>query len=150
VAIPFTYPSFRPPAADRKYPAELLTTIRDVAGALAAPTVVEPSWRATVSRRLAAVRRAFDEHIAVTEGPEGLYAEILDCEPRLARRIHLLTREHDAISAAIDLGCVRIAGSSREEIRAWAGELLSYLHHHRQRGADLLYEALETDIGGET
>jgi hypothetical protein len=35
-------------------------------------------------------------------------------------------------------------------LRGWTSDLLHELSRHRQRGADLVYEAYETDIGGET
>jgi hypothetical protein len=37
-----------------------------------------------------------------------------------------------------------------ELARGWASDLLRELSRHRQRGADLVYEAYATDIGGET
>ena len=90
----------------------------------------------------------------VTEGPEdGLYAELLDHAPRLARQVQVLIREHAAIAATMsalqrrDRHC-RTYGwrsSARGPV-----ELLRELSRHRQRGADLVYEAYETDIGGET
>jgi hypothetical protein len=37
-----------------------------------------------------------------------------------------------------------------ERVRQRADELLAALSRHRQRGADLVYEAYATDLGGET
>ena len=35
-----------------------------------------------------------------------------------------------------------------DDLRERATELLGHIVRHRQRGADLIYEAYETDIGG--
>ena len=94
----------------------------------------------------------FAEHMVVTEGPDGLYAELLDHAPRLARGVHVLIREHAAVLAAIT--GLRLPGRPPEttstELRGWGGDLLRALSRHRQRGADLVYQAYQIDIGGET
>ncbi|MEV1288653.1 hypothetical protein [Micromonospora sp. NPDC049679] len=135
----------------RRHRATLSGAIHALELALAAPAA-DPEWRESVSIRLHSLRLAFTEHIVLTEGSDGLYAELLDHAPRLARTVYLLTREHTAIAATLShLQCG--LGSSElsiEELRDWAGDLLRELARHRQRGADLVYEAYETDIGGET
>jgi len=119
--------------------------------AIASP-VGEPGWRERVSTRLHALRGAFAEHIVVTEGGDGLYAELLDHAPRLSGQVRTLVREHAAIAAAMSSlqRCVDTPESPAEELRAAASDLLRELSRHRQRGADLVYEAYATDIGGET
>ncbi|HYN96264.1 MAG TPA: hypothetical protein VES42_20665 [Pilimelia sp.] len=120
----------------------------------------EPAWRRTVGDRLAPLRRAFAEHVGATEGPDGLYRELLDQAPRLAHGVDGLVLEHRALLAAIErlharlraaeAGPDRLGGSAAEQLRGSAADLLQALARHRQRGADLVYEAYETDIGGET
>jgi hypothetical protein len=132
-----------------RHPIELLSTIHLLERALAAPRS-DPGWRVQVAQQLTALRQAFAEHMIVTEGADGLYAELLDAEPRLARGVYVLTREHAAIVQAIDAVCARVSDASTAEVRRCAGDLLRELSLHRQRGADLVYEALSTDIGGET
>jgi hypothetical protein len=112
----------------------------------------DPGWRGEVRELLGGLRDAFSEHVAVTEGPDGLYGELVDHAPRLARGIEVLKREHAALLARMDglYGRVRRAEPAPEQIRRWADELLRELSLHRQRGADLVYEAYGTDIGGET
>ncbi|WP_460846814.1 hypothetical protein [Phytohabitans suffuscus] len=135
----------------RRHRATLLRSIQSFERALAAPAG-DPAWRPRVSTRLHALRGAFAEHIVVTEGSDGLYAELLDYAPRLARGVNVLVREHAAVAATMSAlqGRVDQAGPSVEELRAWSSDLLRELSRHRQRGADLVYEAYETDIGGET
>jgi hypothetical protein len=117
--------------------------------ALAAPAG-DPRWRERVSERLYALRDAFGEHVIVTEGSAGLYAELLEHAPRLARQVDVLTREHAVITVAIDALAGRVTARDVERLRGWSSDLLRELARHRQRGADLVYEAFATDIGGET
>ncbi|MET7372442.1 hypothetical protein [Micromonospora arida] len=112
----------------------------------------EPRWREEVLLRLRPVRQGFAEHVRVTEGPTGLYRELLTQSPRLDHGVRLLTREHVAIVAAI-LSVQQIAERPEahpDELRHRAGHLLRRLARHRRRGADLLWEAYQTDLGGET
>jgi septation ring formation regulator EzrA len=137
--------------AARRHRATLLHAIRALEEALAAPGQ-EPGWRERVSGRLQSLSVAFAEHVMVTEGPAGLYAELLDHAPRLCRRVEVLSREHDAVETALSTLERRAARPERtvDEVRCWASDLLRELSRHRQRGADLVYEAYHTDIGGET
>jgi hypothetical protein len=138
-------------AVARRHRAALLHSIQTFERALAAPAG-DPGWWARVSTRLHALRGEFAEHIVVTEGADGLYAELLDHSPRLARAVRVLVREHAAVAAAMAALQRRVdqSGPTVEELRTWASDLLRELSRHRQRGADLVYEAYETDIGGET
>jgi hypothetical protein len=146
----------RPPdepalAAARRQRAELLQSIHHFERALAVPAG-DPSWHERVAARLARLRDAVTEHVVVTEGPDGLYGELLEHAPRLCRSVNILIREHAAIVAAVDALCARLPDPAVavEQIRSWASDLLRELSRHRQRGADLVYEAYATDIGGET
>lgn len=147
-----TVPSQAAPPVDaldeaRRHRAELLETIHSLEAALAVPAA-ERGWRARVARALARLQAAFAEHVDVTEGPHGLYGDLLDVAPRLANQVRVLVREHGAISAALDALAAR-TGAEPERVRGWASDLLRELSRHRQRGADLVYEAYATDIGGE-
>jgi hypothetical protein len=138
-------------AAARRQRAELLQSIHAFEQALAVPAG-DPSWGEQVADRLAGLRDAVTEHVVVTEGPDGLYSELLDHAPRLCRGVGILTREHAALVATVDALCARLEepAAAVEQVRAWASDLLRELSRHRQRGADLVYEAYATDIGGET
>jgi hypothetical protein len=135
----------------RRHRAALLRDIHSFEQALATPAG-EPGWQEKVSTRLHALRGAFAEHIVVTEGADGLYSELLDTAPRLRRQVEVLVREHAAIATTMSAlqHRVDLPDVPAEELRGWAGDLLRELSRHRQRGADLVYEAFETDIGGET
>lgn len=112
----------------------------------------EPRWRERLVLRLGPVRQGFAEHVQVTEGPCGLYAELLAHAPRLARGVRLLTREHGTIGAALAAlwEDVERPGVPVDDLWVCTRHLVRVLHRHRQRGADLLWQAYQTDLGGET
>ena len=106
----------------------------------------EAQWRAGVQAAAARLRDAFANHIAVTEGTDGLFAEIMSEAPRLAHHIDLLRNEHREISAEVSRAAERPAGDP-DEIRKEALVLFNRFAHHRQKGADLLYDAYDVDLG---
>lgn len=147
---PSTVPAAaRPPVARQPRPT-LLGDVHTLARVLAAPPG-ERAWREHLAIHLGPIRRGFAEHVRLTEGPGGLYAELLDQAPRLDRGVRLLTHEHTAIAAAITAlqHAAELPAASAEELRERVGQLLRALDRHRQRGADLLWEAYQADLGGE-
>lgn len=144
-------PDSHPIELSRRHRLALARDIRCFEQALAAPAG-DSGWRGQVKDRLAALRGSFTEHVVLTEGPAGLYTELLDQAPRLARDVRGLIREHGAVATALSALQRRVDGPgvSAQEVRGHAGDLLRELSRHRQRGADLVYEAYATDIGGET
>ncbi|MGH3714601.1 MAG: hypothetical protein ACRDT4_14245 [Micromonosporaceae bacterium] len=138
-------------AAARRHRVELLASIHEFEQAIAAPSA-DPDWRRHVGMRLVQLREAFAEHIAVTEGDDGLYAELLIAAPRLAHAVGRLMREHAMIAKALGRLAERMTDPhiAVGQLRSWNSDLLRELSRHRQRGADLVYEAYATDIGGET
>ncbi|MFF5052082.1 hypothetical protein ACFY1S_02700 [Micromonospora sp. NPDC000663] len=132
-------------------PAGLAGDVHALARAVAAPPT-EPRWREDLLLRLRPVGHRFAEHVRVTEGPSGLYRELLTHSPRLHHGVLLLTGEHGAIVATLQ-AVQRLAEHSDvnlDEVRHRAGYLLRALARHRRRGADLLWQAYQTDLGGET
>jgi len=98
------------------------------------------------------LRAVFALHVDVTEGPGGLYEEIMDNAPRLANNINRSKREHASISDAIERGVsdLRSATALTPELRGQLVQLFDDLTRHRKRGLDLVYEAYHVDIGGES
>lgn len=114
-----------------------------------------PAWTATVLKEAVEVREAFDQHVVVTERPDGLYDEINERAPRLAVNVQKLRDEHPEIAAAITQMVERLEqveiGSiawplddARDDLQRFIGSVIK----HRQRGADLVWEAYNVDIGG--
>lgn len=135
--------------AVRRNREELLQAQQLVERALATPAA-GPGWGERFARRIAELRDAFAAHVQVTEGADGLYAGILDRAPRLAHSVDKLVHDHAAIAVSIDALCQRATTADPQWVRRWASDLTRQMSRHRQRGADLLYEAYATDIGGET
>jgi hypothetical protein len=127
---------------------ELFAAVEGFRYALAAPGG-EPGWRRRVAAELPRLRAAFATHVELTEGPGGLYAEVLADEPRLVRQVNHLGREHATVLEALD-ALARHVDTDPEQVRGWGSHLLRALARHRQRGADLVYAAYAVDLGGET
>jgi hemerythrin-like domain-containing protein len=113
-------------------------------------------WTEEIRDHLGRLRNDFLAHVRGAEGDSGLYRDIMRTSPRLAYRISRLSVEHDSISREIDevLALARDVPDDRDSwvdrVYQSARALLRRLSRHRQREADLIYEAYETDIGGET
>lgn len=140
-------------AAVRRRRAELQESLAALEKALACPAVGRSMiWGERVRSVLAEVADDLAEHIAVTEGPEGLHQAILAGDVRLANAVDALTAEHAVIAA--DLARLvadteaPVAADEVEAARERGTAVLVALLRHRQRGADLIYEAYGTDIGG--
>lgn len=138
----------------RRHRAELLESIRALENALTAPAVGRiQAWSAQVSEVLGAFAADFQEHIAFTEGPEGIHRDVLAAAPRLTNAVDRLTSEHSLIGGLIDEMIDRMNGpitdDDVETVRVLGTGLIARLIRHRQRSADVLYEAFESDLGGE-
>ncbi len=109
-------------------------------------------WAGDVAKALANLQAAFDEHIEATERPGGLYEEILENSPRLAGQVRRLQEEHPAIhgsiGSALDRTSEPIDDEGLDEVRDELQRLMGLVVRHRQRGADLVWEAYNLDIGG--
>jgi hypothetical protein len=123
--------------------------------ALAAPATADQArWAQRVHVSLVELSGDFREHINITEAPDGLYHDLLKTSPRLSGAVAGLTREHVVISGQVDHLLAQVAAPALTEdvdrVREVGTALLGRLVRHRQRGSDLVYEAYEFDIGGET
>jgi hypothetical protein len=112
-------------------------------------------WTATVLKETVVVRDAFAQHVEVTEKEDGLYDEILERAPRLEGNVRRLRDEHPEITQALAdtigrLEQVEIGSDAwpldqaRDDLQRFIGRVI----RHRQRGADLVWEAYNVDIGG--
>ncbi len=114
----------------------------------------EADWSKDVVRSLQDMEHAIADHIEITERTEGLYDEISEKAPRLAAQIQRLRDEHpemrDTTRDLISRLETTSVGESwpLDEARDDLQRLLGRLVRHRQRGADLVWEAYNLDIGG--
>jgi hypothetical protein len=139
----------------RLHRAELRESMSALEQSLASPAAGRSSsWVERVNVALVELIADFREHVDITEGPDGLYPGVLTTTPRLSSSVDSLTREHVQIQEMADrlLTCVgeQTVTENVDDVRELATTLLAKLSRHRQRGADLVYEAYQTDIGGET
>jgi hypothetical protein len=123
-------------------------------GALSAPSR-QAGWADKVTRCVAQVRAAFDAHVDEVEAEGGMLVDVLENQPRLAPVVAVLRDEHVAVDDALDqlagelvalggeLDSDRVASVRRRGI-----ELIGAVVEHRQRGADLVFDAYSVDIGG--
>lgn len=114
-----------------------------------------PDWTAQVTKDLVGVRDAFEQHVEATEKPGGLYEEIMERAPRLAHTVDRLREEHPPIGGSVASMVARVesgeAGSDAwpiEKVRDDLQRLIGSVVRHRQKGADLVWEAYNVDIGG--
>ena len=138
----------------RRHRAELRESMSALEDALAAPVTADQAhWAQRVTVALMEVAGDFRTHIEVTEGRNGLYGELLKTSPRLSEAVARLTREHVLIGEQVDKLLARVASHEvidMDRVRGLGTALLGRLVRHRQRGSDLVFEAYEVDIGGET
>ncbi|MFO8076296.1 MAG: hypothetical protein ACQETV_03495 [Actinomycetota bacterium] len=112
------------------------------------------AWGSDVHDALVDLSSGFEHHCAAVEAPDGLFASVLEAAPRLDHAVRRLADEHIEISALISTLLREVRTLAREgtedegvAVRARITELLGRLSQHRQRAADLVYEAYAVDIG---
>jgi hypothetical protein len=87
----------------RRRRAELFDSMSAVEHALAAPAPgQETRWADRVQGALVELSADFGAHIDITEGPDGLYRELLSTAPRLSGAVARLIREHALIKDLLD------------------------------------------------
>jgi hemerythrin HHE cation binding domain-containing protein len=139
----------------RRHRAELRESLSALEDALAAPATADSArWAQRVHVALVELSGDLREHIDITEGPEGMYRDLLKTAPRLSGGVASLTREHVLICGQVDNLLARVTEpdviEDMDRVRDLGTALLGRLVRHRQRGSDLVFEAYEFDIGGET
>ena len=135
--------------------ADLHAALVEVEKAISSPAVGrETDWAREVVLQLEDLGRTIDEHIEVTERPEGLYDEITHKAPRLSSKIEHLREEHPAMRDRTSelIAKLQTMGIGEqwplEDARDDLQHLLGKIVRHRQLGADLVWEAYNLDIGG--
>ena len=137
--------------AVRRRRAELRESISQLEAALKVPADKPVVWGEGVQTALTRLAADFDEHVDVTEGPGGLHASIVETSPRLIHAVSVLTGDHELLESQIrmlaDAVEPPVVASDVAGIKEQAVTLIDDLVKHRQRGADLVYEAFEQDLG---
>jgi len=124
----------------------------ELALAAPAPAGATAHWVERVHAALLELSGDLRQHVAVTEGPRGLYQDLLRTAPRLTGPVESLTEDHGVIKENLEsvLALVQPAAATEDvdQVRALGTSLLGRIVRHRQRGADLVYEAYQVDVGG--
>lgn len=135
--------------------ADLHNALVAVENAISSPAVGrEADWAKDVLRQLEELARAIDEHVEVTERPEGLYDEISTKAPHLSTKIDRLREEHPVLRdrtqelltklQTMAIGPAWPLDEARDDLQRLLGQIV----RHRQLGSDLVWEAYNLDIGG--
>lgn len=136
----------------RAHRAQLRESAAAVDEALAHPIAREADWRERVKAALAELDHDFSGHVELTEGPGGLYDRIIAAAPRLSTSVDRLREEHGRFNERIDAFIRSLEdGQGPTDVKALREDvtsLIGQLVRHRQKGADLIYEAYEVDLGG--
>ena len=138
--------------AARRYRAELRESISALEQALAAPTPGRgEAWCERVHVALVELSADLRAHVEITVGPDGMYSAVLASAPRLSHAVTQISTEQKLATRGLNdlIGIAGAPGISVDRVRALGTVLLGRLIRLRQRGADLVYEAYHSDIGGE-
>jgi hypothetical protein len=117
--------------------------------AAAAPSAKE-SWLGDLQQSLRQLEIEFTTHVDRVQAPDGLLEGIVDTAPRLQLVVERTRENHAAVSRSIAeaLEMTRSEDATHDDIREATMAVLVALARHRQKGADLIYNAYAIDIGG--
>jgi predicted nucleic acid-binding Zn-ribbon protein len=142
-------------AQARRRRVDLHNALVEVEEAISAPAPGRvKQWAENVAAHIVHLRTSFDDHIRGTEEPGGLYDDILERAPHLSGKVKRLRDEHPMIQLSIAKELQRTSEDLPEtdeaidELRDDIQRLLGKITHHREHGADLMWEAYNLDIGG--
>ncbi|MYW01665.1 hypothetical protein [Streptomyces sp. SID3343] len=118
--------------------------------------VAGPRRSAALRAGLRQLRADLYEHVAATEGPGGLYEEVRRADPRFGHAVRRLRWEHARLASALDellagftAESVGPGGPGGPTLRPRVVELLVLIGRHRSRDAQLAYDTVGLDIGGQ-
>ncbi len=109
-----------------------------------------PAWRDGVRTALGAVTDAMQAHLAEVDSESGIPASVTAAEPRLSGPASRLDEEHTDLTGRLD-AVRRVADDdqvSPHDVQAAGAGLVAALRSHVQHAHDLLYDAMESEIGG--
>jgi hypothetical protein len=144
--------SHQPTRDDRE---RLFSAIHAVERALAsAAPKRERSWLLSVLEAMRLLESAMHRQCANSDSPDSLLAEIVNDAPHLHSRVERLKREYRDLLRQISELLEQFEGGLGVEetpnyvdLRQRLGWLLTALRHHQSRETDLIFEAVDTDLG---
>lgn len=113
----------------------------------------EAAWAEAAGAALGALDDVLVRHIAETERAGGLLATVRAESPWLDPQIRRLEADHGRLRRSLDAVRADLAAAGVDmdrlcDARDAATDVLAAIARHRQRGADLLYQAYDVDLGG--
>ena len=115
-------------------------------------TADRDAWIAAVGGALSGLGTAWQEHVEFTEGPDGLFEELLDDSVEVAPEVDHLRRDHEVLVAAMgraqELLASPTAGPDDTKLLQSLTGIVKQVDQHRRRGADLLYQVYSVDVSG--
>jgi len=107
----------------------------------------QEDWNEVVREALTNLDSALLRHVNEIEASDGLFSEVVETAPQLSSHVERLRQEHDDLIAACRTALdMASRGVSAEEIRRKVLVVLGRLTIHRQRGAELLFDAYDVDL----
>ena len=109
------------------------------------------AWLVAIGVAIENLADAWNEHVSFTEGPGGLFEELLDeSSGEVAPEVDRLRRDHEVLVAHIARAKELLAspGAGHDDTRillALTG-IAKQVDHHRRRGSDLLYRVYSVDV----
>jgi hypothetical protein len=113
----------------------------------------EQQWGIEVHAALETLQRALDAQAAGDSDTGSLLSEIGTDEPRLLPRIARLRRQQQGLRDSVHTILVELAAQTDHDhidpadIRERAADIARRLRHHRAQEADLIYEAVNINLG---
>ena len=108
------------------------------------------TWIVAVGVALDGLADAWEEHVAFTEGPDGLFEELLTETLEIASEIDRLRRDHEVLEAHVararELLAQPSAGPEDTRVLLVLTGIAKLVDQHRRRGSDLLYRVYSVDV----
>ena len=108
------------------------------------------TWLVAVNVALDTLADAWHEHVAFTEGPHGLFEELLDDSVEVAPEIDRLRRDHEVLDSHVararEMLAQPTAGPDDTRVLLSLTGIAKLVDHHRRRGSDLLYQVYSVDV----
>jgi hypothetical protein len=107
-------------------------------------------WLVSITVALNGLEAAWEEHVSFTEGPDGLFDDLLGETLEVASEVDRLRRDHEVVGAHIarvrEMLTAPGAGPDDTGILLALTGISKQVDQHRRRGADLLYRVYSIDL----
>ncbi len=108
------------------------------------------AWLVAIGVALEGLADAWHDHVTFTEGPGGLFEELLEETYEVAPEIDRLRRDHEVLIAHVvrarELLASDGAGPDDTRILLSLTGIAKLVDQHRRRGSDLLYRVYSVDV----